>query len=448
MSRSLLGTIGFLACLLGGTATVRSDTPPKAPDRPIVLKAAHLFDGVSGKMIDGGMVVVDGSAIAAVGQGVDVPEGAEVIDLGDATLLPGFIDAHVHLDTQMHDDWYKDFYEEMYRFPAEQAFYAALYARRTLEAGFTTVRNVGGSDYVTVGLRNAVDAGVTAGPRILTAVNAIGSTAGHADQGPFPPGKIEPLGPVDGVCNGPAECRAAVRYQIKYGADVIKFMPSGGVLSESDPVDVPELSRAEMDAIISEAHAWKRKVAAHCHGDEAARMAIEAGVDSIEHGTFLEDDTLETMKKEGVYLVPTLSAGWWVGKKADGYPPQIAEKARAAAARMQTMFQHAAKIGVPVAFGTDAGVEPHGMNAKEFSLMVENGFTPTEALMAATHNGADLLGVSDVAGSLEQGKSADVVAVRGNPLDDISVTEHPTFVMKEGTIYVGAPSQLAARKPR
>ncbi|MGA8205173.1 MAG: amidohydrolase family protein [Woeseiaceae bacterium] len=437
MSTRFLKGLGFAFGLLFGAALAQADTPPMAPEHPVVLKAAHLFDGASGKLIDNGMVVVEGKKISAVGQRLEVPAGAQVIDLGNATLLPGFIDSHVHLSGEMHDNYYKDFYQYTFRLPPEQAFYAALYAKRTLEAGFTTVRNVGASDYISVGLRNAVNAGVTEGPRILTAVHAIGSTGGHADQGPYPPNVVKPLGPIDGVCNGVAECRAAVRYQIKYGADVIKFMPSGGVLSESDPVDVPELSQDEMDAIVSEAHAWHRKVAAHCHGDEAARMAIAAGVDSIEHGTFLKDDTLKLMKEKGIYLVPTLFAGFWVGAKADNYPPQIAEKARAASAQMMIMFQHAVKIGVPVAFGTDAGVEPHGQNAKEFSLMVKNGFTPTQALMAGSHNAADLLGVSDVAGSLQAGKSADVVAVAGNPLDDISTTEHPTFVMKEGTIYVG-----------
>ncbi len=414
--------------------------PPGAvvtPVRPIVLKAAHLFDGVSGKLVDHGVVVIQGTKIAAVGHDLEIPQFARVVDLGDATLLPGFIDAHVHLTVEFSDDYYKSFYEDTFRFPAEQALYAARYAQRTLEAGFTTVRNVGAWDYVDVGLRNAINAGVTEGPRMLTAVHPIGATGGHADNPPYPPDFVKPLGPIDGVCNGPAECRAAVRYQIKYGADVIKFMPSGGVLSVSDPVDVPELSQDEMDAIVSEAHAWHRKVAAHCHGDQAAKMAIQAGVDSIEHGTFLQDDTLELMKQKGVYLVPTLYAGWWVGQKADSYPPPIAEKARTAAAQMMTMFQHAAKIGVPVAFGTDAGVEPHGTNAKEFTLMAQNGFTPTQALMAASHGGADLLGVADVTGSLEAGKAADVVAVPGNPLEDLSATEHPVLVMKGGKFIVG-----------
>ncbi len=303
------------------------------------------------------------------------------------------------------------------------------------QSRLSTVRNVGASQWIDIGLRNAINAGIAEGPRILTAVHAIGGTAGHADQSPFPPDEVRPLGPIEGICNGPAECRAAVRYQIKYGADLIKFMPSGGVLSESDPVDVPELSQEEMDAIVSEAHAWKRKVAAHCHGDEAAKMAIQAGVDSIEHGSFLKDDTLALMKQKGVYLVPTLIAGWWVGQKADKFPPQITEKARAAAAQMQIMFQHAVRIGVPVAFGTDAAVEPHGMNAKEFSLMVQNGLTPAQALMTASHNAADLLGVSDTTGALVQGKAADIVAVPGNPFEDISATEHPILVVK-GNVFI------------
>jgi imidazolonepropionase-like amidohydrolase len=226
-----------------------------------------------------------------------------------------------------------------------------------------------------------------------------------------------------------------VRYQVKYGADVIKFMPSGGVLSLSDPVDNVQLTQEEMNAIVSEAHAWNRKVAAHCHGDRAAKMAIAAGVDSIEHGSFLKDDTLAEMKRKHVYLVATLFAGVWVGERLDKFPPAIAVKARAAAAQAQQMFQHAVKIGVPLAMGTDAGVEPHGMNAREFSLMVKNGLAPARALMAGTAGGADLLGIADQTGTLQAGKSADIVAVPGNPLKDIGATEHPLFVMKEGVIY-------------
>ena len=406
-----------------------------ATDTSVVLKADRLFDSVSGKLVEHGMVVVAGGKIQAVGSDVAVPSGARVIDLGDATLLPGFIDAHVHLSSESSKNYYYDFYEDILRFPAEQALYGAHYAKVTLEAGITTVRDLGSSDWISLGLRNAIGAGVIPGPRMLVANHAIGSTGGHADQGPVPPQRIAVAGPILGVCNGPEECRSAVRYQIKYGADVIKFMPSGGVLSLSDPVDNVQLTQDEMNAIVSEAHAWNRKVAAHCHGDRAAKMALAAGVDSIEHGSFLKDDTLLEMKKKHVYLVATLFAGFWVGQRLDEFPPAIAVKARAAAAQAQLMFQHAVKIGVPLAMGTDAGVEPHGLNATEFFLMAKNGLAPAQTLIAGTANGADLLGIADRTGTLEAGKFADIVAVPGNPLTDMHVTEHPVFVMKEGVVY-------------
>jgi imidazolonepropionase-like amidohydrolase len=429
-----------VAILLGGSLAL-GDSPPA--EQPIVLKADHLFDSVSGKLIDHGMVVVVGKHIQAVGSDVKVPEGAKVIDLGDATLMPGFIDAHVHLSSESSGNWYGDFYSDIMRFPAEQSLYGAHYAKVTLEAGVTTVRDLGSGDFIALGMRNAIDAGVIPGPRMLIANYAVGSTGGHADSNPVPPEKIAVSGVIQGVCNGPEECRAAVRYQIKYGANVIKFMPSGGVLSLSDPVDNVQLTQEEMNAIVGEAHAWKRKVAAHCHGDRAAKMAIAAGVDSIEHGSFLQDDTLLEMKKKHVFLVPTLFAGFWVGSHLDTFPPAIAVKAKAAAAQMEQMFQHAARIGVPVALGTDAGVEPHGQNAKEFSLMTKNGFTTAQALMAGTAGGAELLGITEQTGTLSVGKSADVVAVPGNALTNISATEHPLLVMKEGKIYVqnvGAPA--------
>jgi imidazolonepropionase-like amidohydrolase len=436
-----------VALLSGGMAFLGIAAPAagQAP-APIVIKAARVFTSTStstsARPLAPGMVIVSGDRITQVGQNLTVPAGAQVIDLGDATLLPGFIDAHVHMAMEGSDDWYRDFYQSSLRFPAEQALYAAKYARLTLDAGFTTVRDLGSSDFVALGLRNAINAGIAVGPRMMIANHGIGSTGGHADQAPFPPDRVKPAGTIEGICNGPAECREAVRYQIKYGADVIKCMPSGGVLSLSDPVDVPELTQEEMNAIVSEAHAWHRKVAAHCHGDAAAKIAIAAGVDSIEHGSFLQDDTLRLMKEKGVYLVPTLFAGFWVGEKADHFPPPIAVKARAAAAAMQSMFQRAMKIGVKVAFGTDSAVEPHGLDAREFALMVKNGMTPAQALLAATASAADLLGMSDRIGTIETGKLADLVAVPGDPLEDIRQTEKVTFVMQGGrVIRNGAAAQ-------
>lgn len=414
----------------------------QTPSPPIVLKAAHLFDSVSGRLVAPGLVVVSGGKIQSIGSDAKMPGDAQVIDLGDATLMPGYVDAHVHLDGESSGKWYEDFYAGMMRFPAEEALRGAHFAKVTLEAGVTTVRDLGSYDYVSLGLRNAIRAGLIEGPRMMIANYAIGSTGGHADKVPVPWQRIAPAGPIEGVCNGADECRAAVRYQIKYGADVIKFMPSGGVLSLSDPVDAPEMSQDEMNAIVSEAHAWNRKVAAHCHGDRAAKMALVAGVDSIEHGTFLQDDTLREMKRKHVYLVATLFAGVWVGQNAESFPPRIAEKARSVSTQIQVMFQHAVKIGVPIAMGTDASVEPHGLNAREFSLMTKNGLTPAQALIAGTANGAELLGIADQTGTLQPGKSADIVGVAGNPLINIQTTEHPIFIMKEGAIYTsGARSR-------
>ena len=418
-----------------GLAAVVSTAQAAEPVQPTVLKAAYLFDGKTGKLVNGGTVIVEGDKIKAVGaQGA--PANAKVIDLGDATLLPGFIDAHTHITSEIHEDYYRGFHTDMYRFATEQAHDAAVYAKRTLEAGFTTVRNVGAGEFVDVGLRNAINRNVVPGPTILTAVHSIGSTGGHCDQGPFPPDRMEPLGVIDGVCNGADDCRAAVRYQLKWGADVIKICSSGGVLSEADPVDVPQLTAEELNAIVSETHAWKKKVAAHSHGDLAARQAVEAGVDSIEHGSFLSDETLRLMKTKGTYLVPTRLAVFWVNKMAEKYPPAIAAKARATLTEHERVFRSALKLGVPIALGTDSGVSPHGMNGKEFALMVELGMQPSAALLAGTRESAKLLGIAGETGTLEAGKYADVVAVKGNVLTNITSTEKPVFVMKRGQVVV------------
>ena len=423
------------ACAFAVTASAQT-AAPAAPAAPIALKAARLFDATNGTLRTNGVVIVQGDKIVASGSDTPIPAGAQVIDLGDATLLPGFIDAHTHITSEYNANYYRGVYDNLMRFQSEKTLYAARWARRTLEAGFTTVRNVGAEDHIDVGLRNAIDANVTLGPRILTAVYSIGSTGGHCDQAPFPPENVSPVGPIQGVCNGPEQCREAVRQQMKFGADVIKICASGGVLSESDPVDVPQLTPAELSAIMSEAHAWKRKVAAHAHGDLAARLAIEAGVDSIEHGSFLTEPTLKLMKQKGVYLVPTRIAVYWVNKSADTYPPKIAAKARAAYAAHADMFKTALRLGVPIAFGTDAGVYPHGMNAMEFGLMTDLGMAPSAALLSATREAAKLLGIEAESGTLEAGKWADVVAVPGDVVANIRATEHPVFVMRHGQVVV------------
>ncbi|MEP6634327.1 MAG: amidohydrolase family protein, partial [Luteimonas sp.] len=244
------------ACsLVFASAAQTGPVQTPAASTAVVLKAAHLFDGRSGRLLSPGMVVVQGKRIVAVGETAAIPAGARVVDLGDATLLPGFIDAHVHIADDYNENWAQGVYEGMLRFPVEQSFHAARNAKTTLEAGFTTVRNVGASDFVDVALRNAIDQGITEGPRMLVAGHAIGSTGGHCDSSPYPPDRVKPSGPLEGVCNGPEECRLATRLQMKYGADVIKICASGGVLSESDPVDVPQLTPAELTAIMSEAHA-------------------------------------------------------------------------------------------------------------------------------------------------------------------------------------------------
>lgn len=426
--------ITLLAVALLFTLTGHAEDPAGKSATPTVtvLKAAHLFDGKTGTLASPGLVVVTGERIVAVDKEAAIPAGATVLDLGDATLLPGFIDAHTHITEDHDDDWAKGFYEGVMRSAPEQSFHAERNAKVTLRAGVTTTRVVGASDFVDIALRNAINEGLAEGPRLLVAGHAIGSTGGHCDGPPIPPGRMPQPGTLEGVCNGPESCRLAVREQMKFGADVIKICASGGVLSESDPVDVPQLTPDELRAIIGEAHAWRRKVAAHSHGDLAAKQAIEAGVDSIEHGSFLTVPTLTLMKQKGVYLVPTRMTQVWVNKKADTYPPKIGAKARAAAAAHGEMMKNALKIGVPIAFGTDAAVFPHGMNAEEFGDYVDVGMSPAAALMTSSQGSAKLLGIEADTGTLEAGKFADIVAVPGDVLKNIRATEHPTMVMTRG----------------
>jgi imidazolonepropionase-like amidohydrolase len=321
------------------------------------------------------------------------------------------------------------------------AFLTIPNARATVEAGFTTVRDLGsrfgGShDFVDVSLRNAIAKGIFVGPRMLVATYGIGATGGHFDDTAgfrdFLFGREPDY--ADGIADGPDAIRKAVRFQVKNGADVIKAAVSGGVLSLTDEVDTPQFTAAEMTALVDETHRLRKKIAVHCHGDQAAKEAIEAGVDSIEHGSFLKPETLQLMKTKGTYLVPTLMASEWIMSKIDAYPPALQAKARAATAARSEMFRNAVKIGVKIGFGTDAAVYPHGLNAKEFKLMVDLGLPPIEALRSATSSDADLLGVSAKLGTLEKGKLADIIAIPGDPTTDITATERVSFVMKEGKI--------------
>ncbi len=429
MPRITLLVAALLFSLAGHAAESKGKTSAPATT---VLKAAHLFDGRSGTLASPGVVVVSGERIVAVGKDTAIPAGATVVDLGDATLLPGFIDAHTHITEDHDDDWAKGFYESTMRSAPEQSFHAQRNAQVTLRAGVTTVRVLGAGDFVDVALRNAVNDGLAEGPHMLVAGHAIGSTGGHCDGSPIPPGRMPQPGTLEGVCNGPDACRLAVREQMKFGADVIKICASGGVLSESDPVDVPQLTPEELRAIIGEAHAWRRKVAAHSHGDLAAKLAVEAGVDSIEHGSFLTESTLTLMKQKGVFLVPTRMTQLWVNRKADSYPPKIRDKAIAASTAHTEMMKRALRIGVPIAFGTDAAVFPHGMNAEEFGDYVDLGMSPAAALMTSSQGSAKLLGIDADTGTLEAGKYADIVAVPGDVLTNIRATEHPTLVMTRG----------------
>ena len=417
-----------------------------AADQTIALKAARLFDGKSNALVQNGVVIVQGDKIVDAGSNLPIPSGAQVIDLGDATLSPGFMDAHTHLTADFSGNYNERRLRELDLNVSEQAINATAFARATVKAGFTTVRDLGSRfvasrEFVDVALRNSINKGVIVGPRMLVATKGIGATGGHFDPTSgfrdFLFGREPDY--TDGIANGPDEIRKAVRFEVKNGADVIKAAVSGGVLSLADEVDTPQLTRGEMAALVDESHRLRKKVAVHCHGDQAAREAIDAGVDSIEHGSFMKPETVTMMKKKGTFLTPTLMASEWIMGKLDNYPPALQAKAKAATAARSEMFRNAVKMGIKISFGTDAAVYPHGQNAKEFKLMVDLGMAPIDALKSATANDADLLGITQKVGTLEKGKLADVIAMPGDPTSDITVTERVSFVMREGKIIQHGP---------
>jgi imidazolonepropionase-like amidohydrolase len=427
---------GWAAVLSLAMAAPAYAQTPSAPAAVTVLKAARLFDGTKDTAVGAGVVIVEAGRIKAVGAGLAVPPGAVVIDLGDATLLPGFIDAHTHLTGESSDNWYQAAVENMRRGVPERSIRATEYARRTLMGGVTTVRDVGAGDFVDVGLRNAIAAGVVPGPRMLIATNSLGSRGGHCDVTGFPYlffGKESGL--AEGIASGPEAFRDAVRFAVKYGADVIKVCATGGVLSLADEVDTPQLAQSELDAIVEEAHRLRKKAAAHAHGAEGAKVAIRAGIDSIEHGSFLDAEAVQMMKARGTYLVPTALAVEYTARRPRNYPPEIAAKAKAAGEAHSASLQRAVQAGVRIAFGTDSAVGPHGRNAEEFSLLVQHGGLTPAAALRTTAASAALLGIEKDAGTLEVGKRADVVAVPGDVLADVRATEKVFFVMKDGKVH-------------
>jgi imidazolonepropionase-like amidohydrolase len=406
-------------------------------NRTVAIKASRLWDGKTATPMNNGLLIVENGKIAKIGSGIAVPANATVIELGDVTVLPGFIDLHVHTTGELGENFLQTFYQDLRMGVPEGSIRASGYARKMLDAGFTTIRNLGASDRIDAGLRDAINKGFVIGPRILAATNALGARGGHCDSSGFPELTFGPeSGVKDGIASGPDEFRDSVRYQIKYGADVIKVCGTGGVLSIADEVDTPQITQEEMNAIVEEAHKLRKRVAVHAHGAEGAKVAIKAGADTIEHGSFLDDEALRMMKEKGTWYVPTLLAGEYAtkGPAAKTMPPELQKKGAEAMAKRSDTFKRALQIGVKVAFGTDSGVSPHGVNAQEFALLVDHGMSPVAALRSATLDAATALGLEKEIGSLESGKVADVIAVAGNPFQDIRATEKVVFVMKSGEI--------------
>jgi imidazolonepropionase-like amidohydrolase len=402
-----------------------------------LIHAGRLIDGASDSAVTEMTVRVDGSQIKAIESGyVAAGPGDTVIDLKMHTVMPGLMDMHVHLASQYTED------SRLNRFITNEADYAidaVNYAKRTLEAGFTVVRNLGDSFNVTIALRKAIEAGDVPGPRVYSSGKSLATTGGHADPTNGWASHIagDP-GPRQGVVNGVDDVRKAVRQRYKDGADWIKITATGGVLSVAKSGENPQFSDEELVALIDTATDYGLRVAAHAHGTEGMKRAVIAGVASIEHGTFMDQEVMQLMKKKGTYYVPTILAGAWVGEKSriDGFFPDLVRpKAAAIGPAIKSTFAEAYKAGVPIVFGTDSGVSAHGDNAQEFALMVEGGMPPMEAIQSATSVAAKFLGIDDTHGTLGANKQADIVAAPGNPLDDITAMERVSFVMKAGTIY-------------
>ncbi len=394
----------------------------------VVIHAGRLLDVKTGTTFANQTIVIQGDKIASVGADAQIPAGAQVVDLSNATVLPGLIDAHTHITFNPNFG-----YSRLAISVPREALIGARNARVTLNAGFTTIRNVGASGYSDVALRDAINAGDVPGPRMLVSGPALSITGGHCDNNLLP---FEYHAQSEGVADGVEAVQHKVREIIKYGADVIKVCATGGVLSHGDNPQASQYTLEEMKAIVADAHRLGRKVAAHAHGAQGIRWASEAGVDSIEHGSYIDDAAIAEMKKNGTYLVPTLYLADWFLENAEkiGTPAELIAKGREVMPAARKNVARAIAAGVKFGFGTDAAVYPHGLNAHEFAVMVKLGLTPLQAIQAATINDADLLGWSDKVGTIEPGKWADIVAVDGDPLADVTTLERVKFVMKGGEV--------------
>jgi imidazolonepropionase-like amidohydrolase len=426
-----LGTaLSLSICVAGFTLSASAQESAAAGGKRTLIKAGHLLDVKTGKLADGQTIVVVGDTIQSIAPTASVAgqPGDTIVDLSRMTVLPGLIDVHTHLT--MNTDF--DPYRELTSTDAKEAINGVVNARTTLLAGFTSVRNVGAGDYTDVDLRDAVNAGQVPGPHMLVSGPALGITGGHCDNNLLP---INYHSVGDGVADGIAAVQQKVRQNIKYGADLIKICATGGVLSKGDDPQASQYTLEEMKAIVADAHRLGRKVAAHAHGSQGILWASEAGVDSIEHGSYINDEAIAEMKKNGTYLVPTLYLEDWMLEKGS-LPPFYHQKMVDVSAVAKGNIKRAMQAGVKIALGTDAAVYPHGLNAHELDVYVNQlGMAPLTALQTATINAADLMGWSAKTGTLEPGKWADIIAVERNPIDDVRVLQDVKFVMKAGTIY-------------
>jgi imidazolonepropionase-like amidohydrolase len=415
----------------GRDARAQTDSAARAT---VLVRAGRLVAVRSGTVLTNQAILIEGDRIKEVGPADAVaghaPRDARVIDLRNATVLPGLIDCHTHITSDPGD-----YYKQLFRMSAiDEAVRAHIYAKRTLDAGFTTVRNVGAGEFIDVALRNAINEGAIPGPRMLVSTMPLSATGGHGDVNGMSP--YLHFDGFSGIANGVDQIREKIRFEVKYGADLIKVLASAGVLSEEESVGAPQYSQEELNALVEEAAMWGRKVAAHAHGAEAIKRAVRAGVASIEHGSLIDDEGIRLMKEHGTYLVADIYNDDYIIAEYSrlGFPQKIIDKERLVGRLQRENFKKAVQAGVKIAFGTDAGVYPHGWNAKQFAHMVRWGTTPMQAIQAATVNAADLLGWADKVGALEPGKYADVIAVTGDPLQDVTVLEHVAFVMKGGQV--------------